>query len=68
MESNSVVNYTSDKPDFFNHEYDYDRIGRHQVLLAINHDCNKICDFLGFFQSKQEKFREFFASSDKKAI
>ena len=45
-----------------------DRIGRNEVLLAINHDCNKICDFLGFFQSKQEKFREFFASSDKKAI
>ena len=44
-----------------------DRIGRHEVLLAINHDCNKICDFLGFFQSKQEKFREFFASSDKKS-
>ena len=45
-----------------------DRIGRHEVLLAINHDYNKICDFLGFFQSKHEKFREFFASSDKKAI
>ena len=63
MESNSVVNYTSDKPISLITSMITD-----EVLLAINHDCNKICDFLGFFQSKQEKFREFFASSDKKAI
>ena len=39
-----------------------DRIGRHEVLLQINHDYNKIriWDILGFFKSKQKKFREFF--------
>ena len=26
-----------------------DRIGRHEVLLLINHDFNKICDILGSF-------------------
>ena len=26
-----------------------DRIGRHEVLLPINHDFNKICDILGSF-------------------
>ena len=43
-----------------------DRIGRHEVLLPINHNYNKICDLLGFFKSKHKKFREFFASSEKK--
>ena len=43
-----------------------DRIGWHKVLLPINHNYNKICDFLGFFKSKHKKFQEFFASSEKK--
>ena len=43
-----------------------DRIGWHKVLLPINHNYDKICDFLGFFKSKHKKFREFFASSEKK--
>ena len=44
-----------------------DRIGRHEVLLPINHNFNKICDILGsFFKSKHKKFRDFFASSEKK--
>ena len=39
-----------------------DRIGRHEVLLQINHDYNKIkiWDILGIFKSRQKKFREFF--------
>ena len=38
-----------------------DRIERHEVLLPINHDFNKICDILGsFFESKHKKFRDFF--------
>ena len=33
-----------------------DRIGRHEVLLPINHNFNKICDILGsFFLSKHKK-------------
>ena len=43
-----------------------DRIGWHKVLLPINHNYDKICDFLGFFKTKHKKFREFFASSEKK--
>ena len=26
-----------------------DRIGRHEVLLPINHNFNKICDIIGYF-------------------
>ena len=38
-----------------------DRIGRHKVLLPINHDFNKICDILGsFFESKHKKFQDLF--------
>ena len=44
-----------------------DRIGRHEVLLPINHKYNKICDILGFFKSKHKKFREFFAIAVKKS-
>ena len=45
-----------------------DRIGRHEVLLRINHNFNRICDILGFFfKSKPKKFRDVFASSEKKS-
>ena len=27
-----------------------DRIGRHEVLLPINHNLNKICDIIGYFR------------------
>ena len=27
------------------------RIGRHEVLLPINHNYNKICNILGFFKT-----------------
>ena len=38
-----------------------DRIERHEVLLPINHNYNKICDILGFFKVKtQEILRVFF--------
>ena len=44
-----------------------DRIGRHEVLLPINHNYNKICDIFVFvFKLKHKKFREFFAGSEKK--
>ena len=34
-----------------------DRIGRHEVLLPINYNFNKICDMIGyFFKSKHKKF------------
>ena len=38
-----------------------DRIGRHKVLLPINHNFNKICDIIGyFFKSKPKKFEILF--------
>ena len=71
MESNSVCNHTSDEQnrttcsgspsDLFNH-----RIGRHEVLLPINHNYNIICDILRFFLIKtREILRVSFASSEK---
>ena len=32
-----------------------DRIERHEVLLRINHNYNKICDILGFFLIKTQE-------------
>ena len=32
------------------------RIGRHEVLLPISHNYNKICDILGFLKLRQENF------------
>ena len=37
-----------------------DRIRRHEVLLPINHNYNKICYILDFFLIKHKKFLEFF--------
>ena len=43
------------------------RIGRHEVLLPINHYYNKLCDILGFFLIKTPEIaRVFFARSEKK--
>ena len=73
MESNSVCNHTrrSDKQitwssDLFITSMITDRIGRHEVLLPIHDDYNKICDVSGFLKSKHKKFREFFASREEK--
>ena len=33
---------------------------RHEVLLPINRNYNKICDILCFFKLKHKKFREHF--------
>ena len=41
-----------------------DRIGRHEVLLPINHNFNKICDILGSFFNQNA--RDVFANSEKK--
>ena len=44
-----------------------DRIGRHEVLLPINHNFNKICDIIGYFLNQNTRNPKFcFASSEKK--
>ena len=43
-------------------------IGRHEVLLPINHNFNKICDTTGYFLNQNTRNSKFcFASSDKKS-
>ena len=37
-----------------------DRIGRHEVLLPINHNFTKICDILGSFLIKTQEIQRFF--------
>ena len=45
-----------------------DRIGRHEVLLPINHNFNKICDMIGYFLNQNTRNSKFcFASSEKKS-
>ena len=44
-----------------------DRIGRHEVLLPINHNFNKICDIIGYFLHQNTRNSTFcFASIEKK--
>ena len=44
-----------------------DQIGRHEVLLPINHNFNKICDIIGYFLNQNTRNSTFcFASSEKK--
>ena len=44
-----------------------DRIGRHEVLLPINHNFNKICDILGsFFNQNTRNSAIVISSSEKK--
>ena len=46
-----------------------DRIGRHEVLLPINHNFNKICNIIGYFLNQNTRNSKFcFAGSEKKAI
>ena len=46
-----------------------DRIGRHDVLLPINHNCSKNCDIISHFLNQNTRNSKFcFASSEKKAI
>ena len=59
MESNSVCNHTNDfykigrprsgSPICLITSMITDRIGRHEVLLPINHNSNKICDIYTVF-------------------
>ena len=43
-----------------------DRIGRHEVLLPINHNLNKICDIIGYFLNQNTRNSKFcFVSSEK---
>ena len=45
-----------------------DRIGRHEVLLPINHNFNKICDIIGYFLHQNTRNSTFsFASLKKKS-
>ena len=37
-----------------------DRIGRHEVLLPINHNFNKICDIIGYFLNQNKRNSKFF--------
>ena len=63
MESNSVCNHTSEKqysPICLITSMITARIGRHEVLVPVNHNYDKICDILGFLKLKHKKFREFF--------
>ena len=42
-----------------------DRIGRHEVLLPINHNFNKIGDIIGYFLNQNTRNSKFcFASSE----
>ena len=44
-----------------------DRIGRHEVLLPVNHNFNKICDIIEYFLNQNTGNSKFcFASSEKK--
>ena len=44
-----------------------DGIGRHEVLLPINHNINKICDIIGYLLNQNTRNSTFcFASSEKK--
>ena len=36
-----------------------DRIGRHEVLLPINHNFNKICDIIGYFLNQTQEIPNF---------
>ena len=45
-----------------------DRIGRHEVLLPINHNFNKICNIIGYFLNQNTRNSKFcFASSEEKS-
>ena len=45
-----------------------DWIGRHEVLLPINHNFNKICDTIGYFLNQNTRNSKFcFANSEKKS-
>ena len=44
-----------------------DRIGRHEVLLRINHKFSKMCDMIGYFLNQNTRISKFcFANSLKK--
>ena len=43
------------------------RIGRHEVLLPINHNFTKICDIIGYFLNQNTRNSKFcFANGEKK--
>ena len=43
-----------------------DRIGRNEVLLPINHNCNKICDGLALLKIKTQEIPGLFLRAVKK--
>ena len=42
------------------------RIGRHEVLLPINHNVNKICDIIGYLLNQNTRNSEIFIASGEK--
>ena len=59
------VKHTTRESDLFNQEYDRtDRIRRHEVLLPINHNYNKICYILDFCLIKTRNSESFLACSE----
>ena len=45
-----------------------DRIGRHEVLLPINHNFNKICDIVGCFLNQNTRNSKFCFARDRKSV
>ena len=45
-----------------------DRIGRHEVLLPINHNFNKICDIKGYLLNQNTRNSEIFIASSETKI
>ena len=43
-----------------------DRIGRHEVLLPINHNFKKNCDIIGSFLNQNTRNSKFFLLAVKK--
>ena len=43
-----------------------DQIGRHEVLLPINHNLNKICDIIGYFLNQTQEILNFVLLAVKK--
>ena len=79
MESNSVCNQIrvinkigrprSESPICLITSMITDRIGRHEVLLPINHNFNKICDIIGYFLNQNTRNSKFcFASMTRTVL
>ena len=69
MEYNSVcINKIRGRPISLITSIITDRIGRHKVLLLINHNHNKICDILSILKIKTQNIRGFLQAVKNKII